>query len=276
MTGRSSVRAIQPVALRLLVRTVGPLLRLGSDGDRGFVARLDRSHADAVLAISPRSWERLIGSLGLVRYESVLDVGCGVGAWLPTLATLNRRVVAVDPDTSSLDAARAKTSGLDNVELLEMRAEALGFEPESFGAVACLSVLPYLDQAAALRQIERVLAPRGRLVIGTVGPGYYAKHVVEGIRHGRIDVAAYGLDPLLVTLARMIVANRVSAGLLQAWSPRAVRALLDSAGFTVERVFADVSPVDPSWPTRYAGSPVYFMVVASKRAQRSRAPRGDG
>lgn len=255
-------RAFIATLTRLLSRTLGPLLRLRTDDDSTFLDRLSQTHSDAIDALSDDHWERLIRVVGLVGVHAILDVGCGSGAWLTPLARLNTRVVGVDVDDALLDVARTNSSGAENVEIWNMSAEALRFADQSFDAVTCFSVLPYVDQPVAFGEMARVLRPNGRLLLGTPGPGYYAKHVAEGIRHERPDAIRYGLDPMLVAASRALVGTKVAPGSLQCWSPRAVRRLLESQGFTVDRVVRDVHAADPSWPRSFLGLPVYFIVFA--------------
>ena len=219
-----------------------------------------------MLAFSDDHWDRLIRALGFVGTRSILDVGCGSGAWLPALARLNDRVVGVDPDDDVLDIARAASSDADNVEIRKMPAESLDFDDGSFDLVICFTVLPYLAQPAATREMVRVLRPNGRLAVGTVGFGYYAKHITEGIRADDPDSIRYGLDPILVSAARALRGEDVAPTSLKCWSPRAVRRLLDGQGLVVDRVIRDVDAVDPSWHRSFLGRPTYFISFAAKRA----------
>ena len=250
---------------RVLSPTLGPFLRLRNDDDSTFLDRLGQTHADAMDALSDDHWERMIRAVGLVGVHEILDVGCGSGAWLTPLAKLNTRIVGIDVDDALLDVARTNSSAVDNVELWNMPAESLRFDDQSFDAVTCFTVLPYFDQPAALGEMARVLRPNGRLLLGTVGPGYYAKHVAEGLRHEDPDAIRYGLDPMLVAASRALVGPRVAPRSLQCWTPRAVRRLLESQGFAVDRLVRDVDAADPSWPRSFWGLPVYFIAFAEKR-----------
>jgi SAM-dependent methyltransferase len=251
---------------QLLSRTLGPLLRLRKDDESIFLNRLRQTHSDAIDALPDDHWERMIRAFGLVGVHAILDVGCGSGPWLTPLARVNTRIVGVDVDDALLDLARTKSSCADNVEIWNMSAESLQFADRSFDAVTCFTVLPYLDQPVALGEMARVLRPNGRLLLGTVGPGYYAKHIAEGIHHEDLDAIRYGLDPMLVAASRALVGTKVAPGSLQCWSPRAVRRLLESQGFAVDRVVRDVHAVDPGWPRSFLGLPVYFIAFAEKRA----------
>lgn len=257
---------VYATASRVLVGIAGPVLRRRGKGDRTFLDRRSQTHEDSMLALSEDHWERLIHALDFVGFKTILDVGCGAGAWLAPLARLNSQVVGVDMDDGVLDIARARTAGAGNVEIRKMPAESLGFEDEAFDAVTCFTVLPYIDQTAAVGEMARVLSPGGRLVLGTVGFGYYAKHVTEGIRHDDRDAIHYGLDPIFVAGARALAGGRVAPASVRSWSPRAVRRLLEGHGFAVDRMIHDVGAVDPSWPNTFLGRPVYFVTFATKRA----------
>lgn len=263
--GRGVGTAVSTTVPRILAGTLGPILRRTTRGDPAFLDRLSRTHTESMLGLPDDHWDRLIGELGLRGHRAVLEVGCGAGAWLPRLALVNERVLGTDIDDEALEIARERSSAADNVEIRKMAAEQLGFPAESFDAVACLTVLPYIDQPVALGEIARVLTPGGRLVLGTMGAGYYAKHVAEGIRRSRVDVIRYGLDPMLVAASRTVAGSRIAPASLRSWSPRAVRRLAERQGLGVDRIFRNVDAADPTWPRSYLGRPMYFIAVATKR-----------
>jgi ubiquinone/menaquinone biosynthesis C-methylase UbiE len=256
--------AVSAAIPRILARTLGPVLRTGR-GDSAFLNRLNRTHTESMLELSTAHWDALIRVLGVEDFQAILDIGCGSGAWLAPLARVNDRVVGIDIDGEVLDIARKRSSDAGNVEVRKMPAEQLDFPNDSFNAVTCLTVLPYVNQPVAIAEMARVLRQNGKLVLGTVGFGYYAKHVAEGIRHERLDAIRYGVDPILVAAGRAIAGNRVAPASVRSWSPRAVRQLIESHGFGVDRVFRNVDAADPSWPESYLARPVYFMTVATKR-----------
>jgi SAM-dependent methyltransferase len=255
---------MQGVLVQVLTRTLGPVLRARGEGDARFRDPRHRSHADAIAAFPDEHWERVVERFNLVGTGTVLDVACGSGDWLPALARVNDRVVGTDIDEGMLDLARTRSLGSENVEIRAMPAEALDFPDAAFDAVTCFTALPYLDQDAALREVARVLRRGGQLVLGTVGSGYYAKHVAEGIRHDEPGAVRYGLDPIVVAAGRTVAGSRFAPASLRSWGPRAVRRLLTRHGLAVEGVRRDVDPVDPTWPSRCLGRPLYFVVFARK------------
>ncbi|MCC7073702.1 MAG: methyltransferase domain-containing protein [Deltaproteobacteria bacterium] len=98
----------------------------------------------------------------------VLDVGTGDGSYAIEAAACGARVTAIDIDEDMLAAARrrAQAAGV-RVHLVEGSAHALPFADDSFDLVIAVTVLCLAGNApSALREMARVLAPGGRLVLG--------------------------------------------------------------------------------------------------------------
>ncbi|MBT8464933.1 MAG: class I SAM-dependent methyltransferase [Deltaproteobacteria bacterium] len=108
---------------------------------------------------------------GDVEGKRVLDVGRGDGTYAIEAAARGARVTAVDIESGMLDAARARAAARGVELFLERgRPEALPFGDASFDVVLAVTVLCFVPDAnAALREMARVLAPGGRLVLGELG-----------------------------------------------------------------------------------------------------------
>lgn len=110
----------------------------------------------------------ILDLLGPLQGKRVLDVGTGDGTYAIEAATRGGIVTAIDRDPSMLDAARERASKRAvGVSFQSGRAEQLPFADASFDVVCAITVLCLVEEpAAAAREMARVLAPGGRLVIG--------------------------------------------------------------------------------------------------------------
>ena len=98
--------------------------------------------------------------------ERVLDVGCGTGLLLQTLAKRADypELAGIDRVPAMLDVARQRIG--QRATLLEGEAAKLPFDDAGFRLVTSTSALHYFPDAdAALQEMRRVLCPSGNLVI---------------------------------------------------------------------------------------------------------------
>ncbi len=112
--------------------------------------------------------ERWFAELGPT--ASVLDVGCGAGAWTELFAGRYQRVVGVDASSGMLAAARRRLAGQGNVELKFGNALTVPLEGE-FQGVLVGGLLMYLNRADAVALLVRLreLAPKGRIILRESG-----------------------------------------------------------------------------------------------------------
>jgi ubiquinone/menaquinone biosynthesis C-methylase UbiE len=98
----------------------------------------------------------------------VLDAGCGEGAFVRDFARIvGPRGCAVGIDLAREPLARA-CEAVPDAAFLRADVLRLPFSSGAFGAVCCFGVLHTLeDPWAALDELTRVLAPRGRLALLT-------------------------------------------------------------------------------------------------------------
>jgi SAM-dependent methyltransferase len=103
---------------------------------------------------------------GLTSSSSMLDVGCGAGAWTMLFAQRCRHVVGIDVSPNMLAAARINLGGLENVELIEGDALEVPIEG-SLDAAFVGGVLMYLNRQDAVRLLERLrgLVPAGPIIL---------------------------------------------------------------------------------------------------------------
>lgn len=114
-----------------------------------------------------RQWALLVADAAQVGPgQRVLDVACGTGALAREVAsrvTSSGRVTGIDPGPGMVAVARELAPTID---VREGTAESLPFPDRSFDAVVSqFGLMFFADRRQALREMQRVVAPGGRLVV---------------------------------------------------------------------------------------------------------------
>jgi len=110
----------------------------------------------------------IVGPARPAREDAFLDVACGGGIVVCAFAPHVRQATGIDVTPAMLDEAQrlAAEKGLTNVGWRQGDVNALPFEDGSFTIVVTrFSVHHFPDPAAVLREMARVCAPGGRLVV---------------------------------------------------------------------------------------------------------------
>jgi ubiquinone/menaquinone biosynthesis C-methylase UbiE len=112
---------------------------------------------------------QLVPVFNLKRGQRILDVGTGTGILIPFLLKAvgpTGHVTAVDYAEKMAEICKSKYGHLPNVDVAVQQVEKLDFPSELFDAVTCFGLFPHLEnKEAALRQLNRVLKPGGKLII---------------------------------------------------------------------------------------------------------------
>jgi ubiquinone/menaquinone biosynthesis C-methylase UbiE len=108
-----------------------------------------------------------LAALDLTPGDRMLDVGCGTGAGSRAAAATAGTVVGIDLSPKMIQQAVGLADGIENVRFEVGDAEQLPFGDHEFTSVLCSNAFHhYPDPLQATREMARVLAPGGRLVIG--------------------------------------------------------------------------------------------------------------
>jgi SAM-dependent methyltransferase len=108
---------------------------------------------------------------------AILDVGCGSGRLLRAAHVRwpSARLVGVDPSSGMIEIGRTLTPA----ELHITGAESLPLPDSSIDlAFSTIAFHHWVDPAAGLREVARVLRPNGRFVLAdNVGPAWLARFI---------------------------------------------------------------------------------------------------
>jgi SAM-dependent methyltransferase len=114
------------------------------------------------------TYEDALTRVGLESGQLVLDVGCGVGAFLSMIAARGARAFGLDAAEGLLNLARQRLPDAD-LRLGDM--ERLPYDDDTFDLVTGFSSFFFAnDIVAALREAARVAKPRAAVVIQVWGP----------------------------------------------------------------------------------------------------------
>lgn len=123
--------------------------------------------------------EEVLREIGIEEGQTVLDFGCGAGAYAIPAATgvgPKEKVYALDKDEDALDKLREKAQkeGLENIEMILSSDLCTGLKAESVDVVLLYDVIHLIeDRAALFEEMGRVLRSDGLVSM-------YPMHVKRG------------------------------------------------------------------------------------------------
>jgi SAM-dependent methyltransferase len=149
----------------------------------------------------------------------------GPGRLCAELSRLGWTVSGIDASEEMVAAARERLpEAADRLRRAEI--EALPWDDASFDAVTATGVLEYSDVERALRELARVLRPRGRAIVSYPNP-----RALYGIWKSRVWYTGIRLGKRLVRHPQPLLPR--GAGTV---APARFTALLEAAGFDVGSV----------------------------------------
>jgi len=148
---------------------------------------------------------QLIDRSGIKPGMTVVDLGCGSGAYTPYAARAvgnEGKVYAADIQSSMLrqlkrNLTRPEFRDIKNIEIKQAAAYELPLEDESIDLVYMVAVLPEIpDGGKAVREVHRVLRPGGTLAVTEIiqDPDYPWKSTTIKVcqQNGFIVEASFG------------------------------------------------------------------------------------
>jgi SAM-dependent methyltransferase len=124
------------------------------------------------------TYEEALTRVGLEPGQAVLDIGCGVGAFLRLVAARGARAFGLDASSALLDVARRR---LPDADLRVGDMEALPYDDDTFDLVCGFNSFFFAnDIVAAVREAGRVAKPGAPVVIQVWGP--HARNDFEAMK----------------------------------------------------------------------------------------------
>ncbi len=182
------------------------LSKAGFDRD---AAEYDESPKYASLR---RSYQKIANEALERPFRMWLDVGCGTGALLQMVGRQNRdaKLFGVDLSDRMITVARSRVG--ENADLRVSDSEELPFDNGHFDLITCtFSFHHYPNPQRVLREVVRVLAPGGRVIIADLSPFFPIREMLN----------------LVVPFSK--------DGTVKFYSKREMSNLVESAGLVVSR-----------------------------------------
>ena len=126
------------------------------------------AHYNHTRRADPYLASQLIWHVDSARGGVFLDIGCGTGNYTHALAKSGMQMIGIDPSSEML---RKANSGINGLQLVRGKAEALPFAERSFsGSIATLTTHHWEDLSTAFHEVHRVTEAGGKFVIFTSTP----------------------------------------------------------------------------------------------------------
>ena len=185
----------------------------------------------------------------------VLDVGCGQGIDVYRYALAGAEATGIDLTPRHVDLARQHLEAMGlQAEILQGDAERLPFADDSFDRVSSNGVLHHTpDMPAALSEIRRVLTPGGEARIIVYNRNSFHYWLTQVLYEGILKGGLIKERSMAGVLSRGVEYSSIHARpLVRVYSPKHMRTLMQSSGFT--GVAVDVRHFQPT------DTPVTYML----------------
>lgn len=142
---------------------------------------------------SDKKWARIESKLPLLKDKKILDIGCNSGYYLYKMAAHSPKVVlGIDP--SSLFYLQFQVLqhyfNESKIDMFPLKAEALNDHfSNTFDVIFCMGILYHQkDPQACLRQLRKVMAQQGYLVLETlILPGDHTEELIPQERYAKMS-----------------------------------------------------------------------------------------
>jgi len=112
--------------------------------------------------------------------NTVLELGCGYGRVLPSLAQKAGTAIGIDISLASLALAKQMLANISNCHLVDMDAVQLAFHSRVFDCVICIQngiSAFHVDQQALIRESIRVTKPGGIVLFSSYSDKFWEERL---------------------------------------------------------------------------------------------------
>lgn|SRR3989338_2733315 len=219
-----------------------------ADLDSDQSKRLDHRLYSILLPFAKTNKDSACELIGTSHFDNVLDLGCGYCEIGERKIDQFSRYTAVDISTYQYSKIAEKLKNNSRFSFVQHDLnQPPPFVNESFDLVVSLSVIQYLfDPIAFIREINRVLKPRGTLILNTLNLAFLLRR----------------LQLLTGHLPTFDNAKGWQGGVLHNFTVPTMRNLLEAEGFAVERFTCAgiVPPLRLWWPSLLASDMTFFCI----------------
>jgi SAM-dependent methyltransferase len=162
--------------------------------------------------------------------EASLDAGCGLGVYLPLLASFSKKVFGADLIHDHLKQIPCAEKTYRACSSLE----AAAFRSAAFDFVICIETLEHVrDDQQTLRELRRLMKSGGTLILSVPYKGFPFE--THGIKLGSRTVnSPFGLGFPLLTYCPQWIRNFFAT--VRVYSARDLRRMFEKNGFRVREI----------------------------------------
>lgn len=128
-----------------------------------------------------------------LKYDSLLDIGCGTGYLIELLQNRKKAdYYGLDLSPEMLKMAKAKFG--NDVTLKEGEADSLPYKDDTFDVVTCIQSFhhyPYPEKA--MSEVYRVLKPGGLYILSDTGMGGFMKWIYNHLLLKKVNSGDYAV-----------------------------------------------------------------------------------
>lgn len=118
---------------------------------------------------SPKLDNSIISMSDIKKNEKILDIGCGEGRFLRTLAEKNKEALFYGIDLAPQMIKIAKQTMAKNMSYLIGESEHLPFDSQSIDRIYCLNSFHHFpNPSKSFEEMKRILKSNGEIIIGDI------------------------------------------------------------------------------------------------------------